>query len=622
MVFSGAQWRAAFFISNFQCIFAIKTRPMIRKFTLLFLLLLPGVFVSAQFQDLPRYELLEEKALLNDLPDGGDALPSGILTPPTLPVRTMAEWEEVQAIVVTWNTSSTSIRTILAEIVKHARLECRVIVACTSATIVNAARDFLISKGVDISSNVEFLIAPNDSIWVRDFGPNCVYANDVDSLYFVDWIYNRTSRRRDDSISTTLAPYFGVPLYRTLSGPDDMVHTGGNFMADGMGTAFSSRLILEENQPNNPYGVSVKNELQINQIMQDYMGIDRYIKMTSLPYDDIHHIDMHMKLLDEETLLVGQYPEGIADGPQIEANIQYVLNNYTSSFGTPYQVKRIVMPPDYQDAYPDQGGEYHTYANALFVNKTVLVPFYEPEFDTTAQRVWEAAMPGYKVVGINCGSIITLSGAIHCITKEIGVPDPLRIVHQRLKTQDNALVSEYKIDALIQHRSGVAAAQLYWSLSANGPWNSIAMSLTNSAANTWSCAIPLQAPDQVVYYYIDATANNGKTLTRPLPGAEGPWAFRVVLASSSHEPGSVQVQPVFPNPARAITCVPVTLQRGGELRISLYNSLGQWVHSIYQGEAPAGENKYFFDASLFPPGAYWLEVGSSSNTVTQKLIVR
>ena len=290
MVFSGAQWRAAFFISNFRCIFAIKTRPMIRKFTLLLVLLLPAYLATAQFQDLPRYELPEEKALLNKFPDNGETLQSGILTPPALPVRTMAEWEEAQAIVITWNTSSNSIRNILAEIVKHARLECRVIVACTSQVIVNSARDFLIAKNIDLSSNVEFVIAPSDSIWVRDFGPNCVYANDVDSLYFVDWIYNRTSRRRDDTIATTLAPYFGVPLYRTLSGPEDMVHTGGNFMSDGLGTAFSSRLILEENEPNNPYGVSVKNELQINQIMQDYMGIERYIKMESLPHDLIHHI--------------------------------------------------------------------------------------------------------------------------------------------------------------------------------------------------------------------------------------------------------------------------------------------------------------------------------------------
>lgn len=622
MVFSGAQWRAAFFVSGIKCIFAIKTRPMIRKFTLLLALLLPAFGASAQFLDLPRYELSEEKALLNNFLNNGEALPSGILTPPVLPVRTMAEWEEVQAIVITWNTSSTGIRTILAEIVRHARLECRVIVACSSQTIVNSARNFLISKNVDLSSNVEFVIGPNDSIWVRDFGPNCVYANDVDSLYFVDWIYNRPQRPNDDTLSTTLAPYFGIPLYRTLSGPDDMVHTGGNFMSDGMGTAFSSRLILEENEPNNPYGVSVKNELQINQIMQDYMGIERYIKMEALPHDLIHHIDMHMKLLDEETLLVGQYPEGIADGPQIEANIQYVLNNFSTSFGAPYDVKRIVMPPDGQDLYPDQDGDYRTYANALFVNKTVLVPFYEQQYDTTAQRIWEAAMPGYKIVGINCNSIIPLSGAIHCITKEIGVPDPLRIVHQRLKTQNNALVSEYKIDALIQHRSGIASAQLYWALSPNGPWSSLPMSLTNSASDTWSCAIPLQAPDLLVYYYIDATANNGKSLTRPLPGAAGPWSFRTVLAVSDNEPLNVQTQPVFPNPARAITCIPVSLQRGGTLQINLYNSLGQWVQRVYQGEAPAGDNKYFFDASLFPPGTYWLEVRSSGSIATQKVLVR
>ena len=47
-------------------------------------------------------------------------------------------------------------------------------------------------------------------------------------------------------------------------------------------------------------------------------------------YDGIHHIDMHMKLLDESTLLVSEYPTGVADGPQIEANLQYVLSNFTT----------------------------------------------------------------------------------------------------------------------------------------------------------------------------------------------------------------------------------------------------------------------------------------------------
>ena len=38
------------------------------------------------------------------------------------------------------------------------------------------------------------------------------------------------------------------------------------------------------------------------------MGIQTYILMETLPYDGIHHIDMHMKLLDEETILMAEYP--------------------------------------------------------------------------------------------------------------------------------------------------------------------------------------------------------------------------------------------------------------------------------------------------------------------------
>ncbi|MFN8165148.1 MAG: agmatine deiminase family protein [Bacteroidia bacterium] len=106
--------------------------------------------------------------------------------------------------------------------------------------------------------------------------------------------------------------------------------------------------------------------------------------METLPYDDIHHIDMHIKLLDEETLLVGEYPQGIADGPQIEANLQYVLSNFNSVFGTPYKVIRIPMPPDASNSYPNVGGDYRTYTNSVFVNNTIILPTYSQQYDTTA----------------------------------------------------------------------------------------------------------------------------------------------------------------------------------------------------------------------------------------------
>ena len=159
--------------------------------------------------------------------------------------------------------------------------------------------------------------------------------------------------------------------------------------------------------------------------------------MENLTYDGIHHIDMHMKLLNEETLLIAEYPEGVADGPQIEANIQYILENYNSAFGTPFNIIRIPSPPSSTGNYPDDNGYYRTYTNSVFVNNTVLVPFYRTEYDTIAQRIYEQALPGYNIVGIDVDNqgenLISYSGAIHCITHSVGVNEPLLIQHQELE---------------------------------------------------------------------------------------------------------------------------------------------------------------------------------------------
>ncbi|MFN0215330.1 MAG: agmatine deiminase family protein [Saprospiraceae bacterium] len=569
--------------------------------------------ITAQNFSLPNFQSESERLLVAPPP-----IPIGITTPPTLPVRTMAEWEELQAVIITWIGHTT----ILTEIVRAARLECMVVICCENQAVVTQAKNKLTTNGVDISTNVTFLIAPNNSVWVRDYGPNCVYANDVDSLYFVDWIYNRPARPKDDTISTTIAPFFNAPLYSTSAAPTDLVNTGGNFMSDGMGTAFSSKLILDENKFGNPYGVTVKTESQIDEILSDFMGIDRYIKMTSLPYDEIHHIDMHMKLLDEETLMVGEYPTGVADGPQIEANIQYVLSNFKSSFGQPYKVVRIPMPPE-NGHYPNSNGDYRTYANAVFVNKTIIVPFYELQYDTIAQQIWQKTMPGYNVVGIDCNSIIGLSGAIHCITKEVGVADPLRIVHQPLICQDNSnSPNSYSLYATIQHRSGVAGAIVFYTTDLSLPWQSTDMWQGIIPNGDWFGAIPVQPAGSTVYYYIEATAVNGKTLVRPLPAPSGWWKFCVTQSIGTKELGVAELLDIYPNPASSITVIPVnsSVKTGGNILI--YNSLGQMMQEVFSGEIPSGNTNYFLDAGQLAAGTYFVRLQTGGQVRMKKLVVR
>jgi agmatine deiminase len=401
-------------------------------------------------------------------------------------------------------------------------------------------------------------------------------------------------------------------MYTTTLPPYDLVHTGGNFMCDGFGTGFSSNLILLEN--------SSKSEAQIDTIMKKFMGINRYIKMSTLPYDVIHHIDMHIKLLDEETLLVGEYPQGVADGPQIEANLQYVITNFNSVFGTPYKVVRIPMPPDGMGNYPNVNGDYHTYTNSVFVNKTVILPTYSQQYDTTAIRIYQEALPGYTITGIDCNSIISQLGAIHCITKEVSAADPLLISHQPLHDDPASTVNGYRCEFRIQHRSGINVSTLYYRTDTTQSYQSVA--ITPVSGNIFEAYIPVQPNNSTVYYYAEATSNSGKTQVRPMSAPSGYWKFNLSSTAALDESTSLPtaMQNAFPNPSHGITCIPVFTNKKTNVRISLKNIFGAEVTEIYEGII-SGEKKCFVNTIGYAPGVYFIDFISEGNQFTQKLIV-
>lgn len=570
--------------------------------------------LHAQQNPLPRGLTDAERALLQDY------TPPVVADPSAQPgsagedgPRAMAEWEELQAVVITW----TSFPAILAEIVRAVQKECRVIIICTNESSVQT---YLTNLGIDWTKNVSFLVGGFNSIWIRDYGPNPVYRHAVDSLILVDWIYNRP-RPKDDLVPALVGQFMDIPVVSTNSAPNDLVHTGGNFMSDGLGTGFSSKLVLDENGPNNTYGFSNHSEAEVDEIMYDFMGISPYIKMVSLPFDLIHHIDMHMKLVDEETLIVGQYPDGIADGPQIEANLQYVLNSFTTSFGTPFRVIRMPMPPALNGKYPDQNGDYRTYTNALIANRTVIVPIYDEKYDSTALRIWHEAMPGYTVTGIDCNAIIPLAGALHCITKEIGVGDPLRIVHHRLDGSGST-PDGYLVDALVQHRTGIVSAILHYTTDTLAGYISVPMVPTGEVDH-FSAYIPVLSEGTDVFYYITAEANSGKTGQRPLTAPSGYWHFSVPESTGITERtvGYRIMGNAFPNPASAITCIPIDPELAlTGYRLELIDALGRRI-PLPPTVATMGRTGVFLNASLLAQGLYTLCLTDGFHQEVQTLVI-
>lgn len=553
-------------------------------------------------QMLPRWLTEDEKIQMPAYLSSFDINKKATIAPSN--ARSMAEWEEVEYLVLTW----AGYTSILRNIVRYGREEAKVIVVCSDS---NNVKNYLQAGGVSLS-NVEYLQTGFNSIWMRDYFGNSAYVNGVDSLVMVDWVYNRP-RPLDDIVAHKIAIRLNINLYETAANPERLIHTGGNFMSDGIKAGFSSNLVLDENTD--------KTKAEVDAIMKDYLGIDPYINMTVLPYDGIHHIDMHMKLMNENTLLFSEYPSGISDGPQIEANIDYILNNFKTSDGENFNIERIDMPTPPNGKWPNQGGNYYTYANMLFINNTILVPIYNISEDQVALDRIKEMMPGYKIQGIDCSSIIPLGGAIHCITHTIGVQDPLLINHFPIANQeDNG--NDYQITALASHRTGINNVKMYWTTDTAAVFNLVNMTPTSNPLDEWKATIPNQNYGATVYYYFDATAVSGKNLTRPMSAPKGYFSFDVIGVTGLDQFSNQNlINRVYPNPAKAITAVDFNATEGEVFTISLITIEGRFVSEQIYTATNSGINKWFFDASNLSDGLYLIKISYQKATQSKLLII-
>jgi hypothetical protein len=117
--------------------------------------------------------------------------------------------------------------------------------------------------------------------------------------------------------------------------------------------------------------------------------------------------------------------------------------------------------------------------------------------------------------------MISALGAIHCITKEIGVAEPVFISHAKLLNTSNTTIP-YEVKAFIKTKSGVASAKVYWRTDTTQSYAQLSMS---NSQDTFRAYIPPQASGKDVYYYISATSNSGITSAKPLTAPGGYLKF-------------------------------------------------------------------------------------------------
>jgi agmatine deiminase len=431
--------------------------------------------------------------------------------PPPVPVRNIAEFEVMEGVLIAYPLG------IPASLVAQMSQDVMVTTIVDSLAKENQARNLYSSAGANMN-NCNFLYAPHDSYWTRDYGPWFV-AEGNGTISIMNFTYNRP-RLNDNNIPVEMAAFLGVDLYEM-----DLIHTGGNYMTDGRGISVSTDLVWEENPSYTP--------VQINQIVYDYLGVHTY-HVTPDPLDDyIKHVDCWAKYLDVDKILIARVPASDPRYPDYESLVNYFANQ-TSSYGNNYQVYRVDTP----DGQP--------YTNSLILNKRVFVPIMNSPGDSAALSAYEAAMPGYQIIGVSGDWLST--DAVHCRVMGIADRGMLYIHHQPL-LGEKPVQSEYEITGDIIPYSGMPvitdSVKLYYQVNGSTYYS---VDMVNTTGTTYTGTIPAQSQGSEIGYYFHASDTSGRVSEHPFIGAPDPHVFTV---------GST-VQP----PAAGFTATATTIYEG------------------------------------------------------------
>lgn len=335
----------------------------------------------------------------------------------------------------------------------------------------------------------------------------------------------------------------------------------------------------------------------------------------------------------------------------------------------------------------------------------------------------KAAYPGYTIYPIDVRDFDGSGGAIHCITKQIPANNPVRILHKSIVGAANDMRgSDIPVSAVITNNSGIAHAEAHYRIN-GGEWNSVTLNAngnkfsnllptasinerivdtnyvagididstltgidtlmvvdSSSIDSVWvfdttysytynyrydtlyyTDTVPTLRDTIVrIEYYISATSNNGKTITKPMTAHQGGYysfyfdgkeadldstnydfstaprpatditfvfdANRTTLDTSSTPTVGIDfVSPLqnfgqfYPNPATSQANININLGDGGHYQANIYDNMGRLIHTAHINSA--GSIVFTIRTDKLASGIYNVVFSGNGTRAVRRLIV-
>ena len=561
--------------------------------------------VSAMFaQEIPQELQGKYHALRWEELSGQRNSRSLIVTNPPENPRSIAEFEPNQGVIVAYPSSYGF--GIPYSLIAELSEEDTVYLIC-SAGNQNSVRNNLQNNNVNMN-HVKFVTSNIDSYWARDYSPWFIEYGDK-QVGMIDYVYNRP-RPNDDEITNYFGTYFGKQVFGM-----NVVHTGGNYMTDGLGVAASCYASLDEENTN-------YTQAQLDTIFKNYLGITNYMHLDDPLADYIAHIDCWGKFIDVDKIIITEVPPENEHYADYEAMADYWANQ-TSSYGNKYKVFRTYSPTSNPYGAIENG---EPYSNSLILNKKVYLAFPDNDADNNAnaKAVYEAAMPGYEVIGFTPNNHYWQStDALHCRTHEVPRFDMLRIAHYPiLDTVEYAETYTITADIYTLGNGGaITSAEVYFKID-DGEYTSADM--TNVSGDEYTFTFEGLLHGQTISYYIKAETQYGQEQTHPFIGEPDPHVFVIEEGDDPIDPpvSSANITDngyikCFPNPATEVMYFISNNVDEGSYRVEIINQQGAVVKSLATDASSKWEGACI-DISDMASGLYFVRMYNNKKAYTCK----
>jgi agmatine deiminase len=323
-----------------------------------------------------------------------------------------AEWEPHEATWIAWPHNHSDwpgrfapIPWIYGEIVRHLSRVERVRILVRDRALEQQARRILRRVGAQMDA-VEFVEAPTNRVWTRDYGPIFV-KNKSGRLGLTWWRFNAWAKYSDFDWDAEIPDRIALRLNRPLW-QLDMVLEGGSIDVNGAGLLLTTEeCLLSPIQARNP-GMP---PAQIERMFRDYLGVRQVIWLQSgIAGDDTHgHVDDIARFVAKDTVVAAW------ESDSLDPNHGPLRDNWRILRAAGVHVIKLPMPRPLVFSGRRLPASY---ANFYIANKLVLVPTFNDSNDRVALSILAKAFPGREVVGIHSVELIWGLGALHCMTQQ------------------------------------------------------------------------------------------------------------------------------------------------------------------------------------------------------------